>query len=227
MKRVLLFVAVTLAACSPSAPPASAPATSATATTAAAPSAANIPAGAYTLDKPHASFIFRLSHMSFSNFTARFAGWDAALNLDPANPAASNIVATIDPRSIETDNAPAGFLNDLRGPTWLDAAHFPQIQFRSTSVTSMEANTARVVGDLTLHGVTRPITLEATFNGGYPGMELEPHARVGFSARGTFQRSDFGIASSVLQPGSYMGVGDDVDVQIEAEFNGPALRGNR
>jgi polyisoprenoid-binding protein YceI len=74
-----------------------------------------------------------------------------------------------------------------------------------------------------LHGMKQPVILEVTFNGGYRGMSLDPNARIGFSARGTFKRSQFGIAYGIPAPGSNMGVSDAVEFQIEAEFNGPAF----
>jgi polyisoprenoid-binding protein YceI len=70
--------------------------------------------------------------------------------------------------------------------------------------------------------VTRPVSLDAKFNGGYAGHPMDPHARIGFSARGSLKRSEFGIAFGVPAPGSQFGVGDDVEIIIEAEFSGPA-----
>ena len=82
----------------------------------------------------------------------------------------------------------------------------------------------QITGTLTLHGVTRPMVLEATYNGGYAGMpDRDPHARVGFSAHGAFKRSDFGIAFGIPAPGTTIGVGDAIDFSIEAEFTGPPL----
>ena len=188
----------------------------------ASPATADVPAGAYTLDKPHASLILRVSHMDFSRFTARFARFDATLQFDPVHPSRSHVEAKIDPNSLETDNPPDGFLEMLRGPQWLDAAKYPSIAFRSTKVQQTGPSTARIAGDFTLHGVTHPIVLQATFNGGYGGMKLDPHARIGFSAHGTFKRSQFGIGIGLPWPAPHMGVGDDIDVTIEAEFNGPA-----
>jgi polyisoprenoid-binding protein YceI len=81
-----------------------------------------------------------------------------------------------------------------------------------------------ISGTLTLHGVTRPIVLQGTYNGGYAGMpEMDPHARVGFSAHGSFKRSEFGITFGVPAPGTTIGVGDLIDFSIEAEFTGPPL----
>lgn len=180
-----------------------------------------LPAGTYTLDKAHASLIFRVDHLGFSHYTARFTRFDATLQLDPANPAAARLEATVDAASLATDNPPQGFEDTLRGPDWLDAAAYPQITFRSTEVAPTGPDTARITGDFSLHGVTRPLALDATFNGGYAGHPLDPHARIGFSAYGTLNRSEFGIAYGVPAPGSTMGVSDAVEIVIEAELNGP------
>jgi polyisoprenoid-binding protein YceI len=125
--------------------------------------------------------------------------------------------------SLELPSPPPGFTKEILGANWLDAGKFPAIGFKSTSVEPTGPRTARITGDLTLHGVTKPVVLEAAFNGGYKGHPMDPHARVGFSAKGSFKRSDFGVAFGVPAPGSTMGVGDAVDVTIETEFSGPAL----
>lgn len=181
------------------------------------------PAGPYTLDKSHASLVFRLSHLGFSFYTAQFARFDATLDIDPAKPEAAHVEATIDPASLDLPTPPEGFKTALLGPDWLDAGTFPTIAFRSTKVTPTGAATAKIAGELTLHGVTKPVTLDATFNGGYAGHPMDPNARIGFSATGTFKRSDFGIAYGIPAPGTTMGVGDAVEVAIEAEFTGPPL----
>lgn len=181
------------------------------------------PAGDYVLDKAHASLVLRLSHMGFSNYTARFSRFDTQLKFDPANPAAMQVEAQIDAKSLDADGAPAGFMDALKGPQWLDTAKYPTITFRSTKVQQTSPTTARVTGDFTLHGVTKPVILDATFNGGYPGMQMDPHGRVGFSAHGVLQRSAFGISYGVPPAGSRMGVGDEVSVTIEAELIGPPL----
>ena len=91
--------------------------------------------------------------------------------------------------------------------------------FRSTAVEVTGSDRARITGDLELHGITSPVTLEATFNGGYASHPLDPFgARIGFSARGTLSRSAFGISEGVPPPGSDFGVGDAVEIVIEAEF---------
>lgn len=219
-----------LAACSPKKEETSAPAPSpepaANSTTPAPAEAVDVPAGDYQLEKSHATLIFRVDHLGFSKYTARFKRFDAQLKFDPANLAASSVTATVDPRSLETDfpdPAKHDFNAALQGEQWLDAAKYPQITFRSTAVEVTGPNTMRITGDFSLHGVTRPLTLQATFNGGYAGHPMDPNARIGFSAQGTLKRSEFGIAYGIPAPGTKMGVGDEVEIIIEAEFSGPPL----
>ena len=192
-----------------------------------APKPTEAPAGRYTVEKSHASLLFRVDHLGFSMYTARFKSFDATLDLDPAAPEKASLVASVDAASIETD-FPYPDMEDfnatLAGPDWLDAAAHPQMTFRSTAIEMTGPDTARVTGDLSIRGVTRPFTLEARFNGGYKGFApYDPNARIGFSARGVLQRSAFGVSYGVPTPQSPLGVGDDVEVIIEAEFTGPAL----
>jgi len=181
------------------------------------------PSGSYTLDKAHATLHFRVNHIGFSNYTAAFKRFDVKLELDTSNPAASKVSATIDPGSLDLPSPPAGFLDTLLGAKWLDAVRFPAITFQSSKVELTAPSKARIHGNLTLHGIKRPVALDATFNGGYAGHPLDPQARIGFSARGSLKRSEFGVAEGVPPPGTTMGVSDNVEIIIEAEFNGPKL----
>ncbi|MGZ3375265.1 MAG: YceI family protein [Phenylobacterium sp.] len=181
------------------------------------------PAGAYIMDKAHTSVTFRVSHMGFSRYTARFGSVDGRLKFDPAKPADMAVEATIDPQSLELNAPPAGFHDRLMGTSFFDAAKFHAITFKSTKVAVAGKTTAKVTGDLTLHGVTRPVTLDVTYNGGYPPNAMDPGgARVGFSAHGVIKRSAFGMGFGVPAKGSNMGVGDDVEVMIETEFSSKA-----
>lgn len=189
----------------------------------ASPVPTDAPAGAYMLDKAHSTLVFRVNHIGFSRYTASFSNFDATLQLDPKNPEKASVTATVDPGSLQIAAPPLGFLDELLGPVWLDAGSFPEIAFKSTNVATTGSNTARVAGDLTLHGVTQPIVLDVTFNGGYAGHPYDPNARIGFSATGSLSRSAFGVDEAVPAPGSTMGVGDAVEVIIETEFNGPPL----
>jgi polyisoprenoid-binding protein YceI len=182
------------------------------------------PAGQYQLDKSHASLQLRVSHLGFSTYTTRFSRFDAEMTFDPQNIPASKVVVTIDATSLELDAAPQMCLDIVRGPKFLDVAKFSTIVFRSEKVRMTGAKSMEITGTLDLLGVTRPVVLTGTYNGGYPGMpKMDPHARVGFSAHGAFKRSDFGMSYGVPAAGTTMGVGDLIDFSIEAEFTGPSL----
>ena len=226
MRPFLIAAALTaLCACSPrpggeaKTDPAAGPDAKAAPAAAKAPSEA--PAGTYDMDLDHTSVVFRASHMGLSHYTARFTKAGGKLVFDPANPAAQSVTATIDAGSLQTAYPEAAKLDfdALIEKEFLDTAKSPQITFRSTKVEPTGANTARLTGDLTLHGVTKPVVLEATYNGGYKASAMDPKGhRIGFSAHGTLKRSDFGIAYGLPAPGTTFGVGDDVEVLIETEF---------
>jgi polyisoprenoid-binding protein YceI len=233
---VLLLALVTLAACAQkdAPPPTTNEPAQATSAPAAEPAgepsrtaalAPDVPAGDYQMDPAHSSLIFRVDHMGFSKYTLRFRRFDAQLRFDPRNLTATQLSATVEPRSIETDfpDPKYNFNAELAGPQWLDAAKFPEIAFRTTRVEDLGNQAMRVHGELSMRGVTRPIVLDATYNGGYVGHPMDPHARVGFSARGLLRRSEFGISGGIPPAGGNMGVGDQVAIVIESEFNGPAM----
>ncbi|MDP3661020.1 YceI family protein, partial [Phenylobacterium sp.] len=94
----------------------------------------------------------------------------------------------------------------------------PKITFRSTKVEPTGERTAKVSGDLSFHGVTKPVTIEATYNGGWAKNAFDGD-RVGFSGKGVLKRSEFGVASGIPAPGSTMGVSDAVEFVIETEFS--------
>jgi polyisoprenoid-binding protein YceI len=229
MNRLLVLgVLAALAACSPKQEVAKEPAAQPSQPAAAAPAEepVDVPAGAYTMDLMHTSLLFRVDHLGFSNYTARFKKATAQLQFDPNNLAASNVTVVVDVKSLETDfpdPAKVDFNAELTGEGWLNAAKYPEITFRSTSVEPTGARTMRINGELTMRGVTKPMVLEARFNGGYRGHPMDPNARIGFSATGVLKRSDFGITYGIPAPGTKMGVSDEVNVIVETEFSGPPM----
>lgn len=225
MKRLMTAgLMLALVACSqqkPTPPKAAQPAP-APETAAPALESTKAPAGAYKLDPAHTSLIFRVNHLGLSNYTGRFTGLSGELQFDPAKPESSSVVVTIAPRSLQTDYPEPKKLDfDAQvQKQFLDVAQFNDLTFRSTGIERTGPNTGTITGDLTLHGVTKPITLTATFNGGYPAGGMDPSgARIGFSAKGAFKRSDFGIKFGLPAPGTTMGVGDQVEVIVETEFS--------
>jgi len=170
---------------------------------------AALKSGGYKLDPNHASFIFKINHLGFSSFVGRFERFDASLDFDEADPAKARVEAVIDTTSLDVAND--DFAKTLTGPKWFDAAKFPQAVFRSTSIETTGDNTGTMTGDLTLHGVTRPISLDVTFNGGANDILRHGYV-VGFSAVGTINRDEFGVDR-------FDGViSDEVKIEIEAEF---------
>ncbi len=185
------------------------------------------PAGTYQIDPIHTRVMFSVSHLGFSDYTAFFRKADATLAFDPANPEGMTLQARIDPASVETlyPDASFDFNAVIAGESFLDAAKFPDITFVSTRIRQTGPKEATVTGDLTLHGVTRPVSLRVRYNGGYAGHPLDAGARIGFSVEGALFRSDFGMGFGIPVPGTTIGVGDLVTLRIETEFLNPDAPG--
>lgn|SRR5690606_652707 len=167
--------------------------------------------GAYVLDKTHASLLWKVNHLGFSSYIGRFNDFDASLDFDPANLQASRVEVIIDAASLDVNNE--SFENDLRGSDWFNVEQFPQIIFRSTSlVQSNSENSFVFAGDLTFHGVTKPVNLNVNFNGGGRNF-LTRRNTLGFAATTTIKRSEFGMDNLVA-----FGVGDDIELEIHVEF---------
>ncbi len=170
-------------------------------------------AGNYVLDPTHARVNWSLSHAGLSQYTARFDDVSGSLDFDPQNPEASRLDIRIDPKSVSTGLPDFDEILANSG-NYFDSDRHPEIRFVSTEIKKTTDTTGQVTGDLTLRGVTKPVTLDVTFNGagksfGHPGDTL------GFSARGKFLRSDFGMDYLI----KLAGIGDEITLQIEAEFN--------
>ena len=177
---------------------------------------AQLPAGVYQLDKTHASLTWRVMHMGLAKYTARFADFDATLTLDPANPARSSVTAVVNPASVRTDY-PHKDKKDFdaklaNGADWFNAGQFPEIKFNSTNLEVTGDNTGKLTGDLTFLGVTKPVTLDVVFNGGYAQHHMSGKPAVGFSATGTLNRSAWGFDTYVPH------IADEVELLIEVEF---------
>lgn len=168
-------------------------------------------AGAYDLDSGHGKITWSVDHMGFSTYYGQFVNVQAQLTLDPANPANSSLTATIP--LTEVDSNSDGLDRHLQTADFFDTANHPTATFVSRSITldADDANEATVVGDLTLRGVTRPVTIEVEFNQAGPSMGNTYKA--GFDGEATIKRSEFGITYGIP-----MGLGDDVKLHIEGEF---------
>jgi len=168
---------------------------------------AAVQGGAFKLETSHARVVFSLSHFGFSTWYGDFAGATGTLTLDPKNAAADALEVSIPADSVTTTNAKV----DSELKDWFEVAKFPTITFKSTKVTLTSSTTAQVTGDLTFHGVTKPVTLDATFKAAGANPMTKAYT-IGFEVKGHLKRSDFGVSKYVPY------VGDDVDLVISAPF---------
>ncbi|MBV1829652.1 YceI family protein [Komagataeibacter sp. AV436] len=176
---------------------------------AAATPAADVRPGQYRVEPGHTQVTFSLLHMGFTPYAGLFAGASGTLRLDPALPAASRLNVTVPIDSITTTSSV--LTTELRGPDWFDAARYPTATFVSSRVVPVGADHASVTGDLTLHGVTRPVVLQVQ----YVGAGINPIDKaytVGFQATTTIQRSAFGMKTYLPM------VGDEVSLSIAGAF---------
>jgi polyisoprenoid-binding protein YceI len=165
--------------------------------------------GAYAVEPRHTRVVFAVNHMGFTTWYGDFTGVTGKLTLDPAKPGDSAVEVSIPTASVSTTNPTLD--GELKGGEWLDAAHYPAITFKSTRVEPTGPASARITGDLTLHGVTRPVVLDAKFNAA--GVNpLDRRYTVGFDAVAHLNRSDYGVKTYVPL------IGDQVDVIISAAF---------
>jgi len=165
--------------------------------------------GTYAVEPYHTRVQFSVTHFGFTTYWGDVTGASGSLVLDPKNAAADQISVSIPVSSISTTNTKLD--GELKSPMFLDATTYPTITFVSKSVRKTGPTTALVSGDLTLHGVTRPVTLDAKFNasGANP---MSKKYTVGFDAHGKINRSDFGVKTYVPV------VSDQVDITISAAF---------
>jgi len=175
-----------------------------------APDPSRAVAGTYQINSPHTQVLFTLSHLGFSEYTGMFTMPTGTLTLDPANPANDKVDVTIPIDQVRT--TVAALDAHLKTPDFFDAAKYPTAHFVSTKVTGTEDGAATIDGNLTMHGVTRPISLDARFVGAGTGVMGKPVPNIGFAATATIKRSDFGITHEIPL------VSDTVVLTINAAF---------
>lgn len=171
--------------------------------------ASKVEAGVYNIEPEHSRITFGVSHMGFTNYYGEFRNASGLLTLDPTKPDSSSVDVKIPTGSVMVPNAK--LKEELDGDQWLDAAKYPDITFKSTKVAKTGADTAKVTGEFTLHGVTKPLTLNVKFNGAGTN-PLDKNYTSGFEATGMIKRSDYGVKTYVPL------IGDDVDIMISAAF---------
>jgi len=168
---------------------------------------------AWDLDTSHSSVSFHVRHLMVSKVHGRFQTWSGTLLLDDEDITKSSVSVTIDAASVDTREPKRD--DHLRSPDFFDVASFPQLTFKSTAIEQRAPGDYVVTGDLTIHGVTRAVTLAVEMS----GQVKEPWRglRTGFSAKTHISRKDFGLTWNVaLETGGLL-VGDKIEIALEIE----------
>lgn len=162
----------------------------------------------YKIDPTHTMTLFSWSHFGFSNPTANFNDVQGVIKVDDQNPEKSSVSVTIPVKSVDT-HVPA-LDKEFLTEGWFNEAKFPGITFKSTKVETTDKKHFKILGDLTVKGITKPVTLDAVLNqqGKHP---MTKKQTVGFNATTSFKRSDFGLGNYVPA------VSDEVTVNITTE----------
>lgn len=162
----------------------------------------------YTLDKPHTQIIFMSSHLGFSRSIGKFTDYSGSFVFDRGEPDKSHVEVTIQTASLDLSDAK--WNEHLKGADFFDVAAFPQMTFKSTGIKVLSETSADITGDLTIRGITKPVTLHTIYNKSdrhpFSGKYVS-----GFSAVTKLKRSDFGMTYGLPV------LSDDVDILIEVE----------
>src|SRR6266446_1209681 len=170
-------------------------------------------AGIWNIDPSHSSISFAVRHMVVSKTRGRFAKFEGQIRFDPENPAASSVEVTIDPASIDTADAQRDA--HLRSADFFDVEKFPTASFRSTRIEGLPGDRYRITGNLMIHGVTKTVVLDATYEGS--GKDPWGGERAGFVASTSIDRKDFGLERNQALETDGLLVGEKVELTLEVE----------
>jgi len=169
-------------------------------------------AESWNVDLAHTTVSFSVSHL-FTSVQGRFDAFEGSIIFDPANPEATIVRGTIEATSINTNNAKRD--KHLRSDDFFDVEKFPKLRFESTQVTVGAGGSGKIAGNLTIHGVTRPVVFDAKFIGS--GKDPWGNVRAGFRAELTINRRDYGLTwNELLETGGVL-VGDEINIRIDVE----------
>jgi polyisoprenoid-binding protein YceI len=173
---------------------------------------APVKSSTWKIDASHSNVEFAVKHLMISTVKGQFADVEGEIVIADGNPSQSSVTATLKAGSIDTRTGQRD--DHLRGADFLDAANFPEITFKSTRITGDQSD-FKVTGNLTIRGVTREITLEATNEGA--GRDPWGGERIGFSAKTKIDRRDFGLTwNQAIETGGVL-VGNDLKVSIDIQ----------
>ena len=165
----------------------------------------------WKIDPTHSELQFRIRHL-VGKVTGTFTDWEGTITGDPADWQSGSASVVIRTASITTNNERRD--NDLRSARFFDAATYPEISFRSTSV-KLNGEALTIAGELTMRGVTKPVVLAGTYNGISPGQEGRD--RVGFEVTTSINRLDYGVSYNRAVEGGGVLLGDEVTIQVTVE----------
>ncbi len=169
----------------------------------------------YQIDSSHSAAQFKVRHMMIANVKGEFDKVSGTVEFDPANPSASSVNASIDVSTISTRDEQRD--GHLKSADFFDVEKFPTIDFKSKKVTAASGDSFTVVGDLTIHGVSKEVTLAVEE---LTGEAKDPwgNMRRGATAKTKISRKDFGMHFNVaLETGGFL-VGDDIDITVDVEM---------
>ena len=171
-------------------------------------------ADSYSFDKAHTTVLFQVRHI-VTNVTGKFKDFEGQIQVDKANPPASTVDFTIQAASIDTNEPKRD--EHLRSADFFDVANHPKLTFKSTSIKPAGKDSYQVTGELTMRGVTKPVTLDVAFLG--EGKDPWGNDKMGFDVTGKLNRKDFDMNwNKALDNGGVL-LADEVKVQIAVEAN--------
>ncbi|HLZ72857.1 MAG TPA: YceI family protein [Dehalococcoidia bacterium] len=166
----------------------------------------------WAIDDVHSAALFSVEYMAIALFKGRFSGVAGSISLNEADPPKSSVNATIDVKSIDVKNE--RLYGHMMGDMFFDAEKFPQITFKSTKVEKVSDKRWKIGGDLSMHGVTRPVTLDTE----YLGQGKHPFSgqiRAGFRAKTTINRDDWGLSWNAAMDTGAKYVGEKVEIALD------------
>ncbi|HVJ90269.1 MAG TPA: YceI family protein [Labilithrix sp.] len=167
----------------------------------------------YSIDTSHSEIGFSVRHMVFAKVRGQFKTWNATLEYDAAAPAKSVVTVEVDTASIDTREAQRDA--HLRSADFFDSESHPKMTFKSTRVEPAGEGKYKLIGDLTIRGTTNEVTLDVEQTGA--GKDPWGNDRLGFAARATINRSDWGLKwNQALEAGGVL-VSDKVELEIEVQ----------
>jgi polyisoprenoid-binding protein YceI len=166
----------------------------------------------WTMDKAHSRLRFNVTHLLVSDVEGKFKNFDVSITSSKDDFTDAVIELSADISSINTDNDYRD--NDLKSPNFFDAAKFPTLSFKSTSLTKIDAKNYKLKGNLTIHGVIKPVELDVIFNGTSQN-PMNKKTVAGFRIKGKIKRKDFGVGAG--SPTAV--VSDEVEIDANVELN--------